>query len=179
MQLTDRLLFSPATTLGDANDDEIEWLRQAARLSLATRPAELDRRDFTLVGSEPRPITRTTGEQYIFGGQFLTVPAHSRAEVEIVVELRGGSGSVDLVHNFIVNRQPHESWEQTVDAGETLRLHYTIGTDAVLHETECRLWVTDSEGSDLELVFHTARLEISPQPSEQMPRTTLHAFQIE
>jgi arylsulfatase A-like enzyme len=178
--LTDQKLFSPDKELRDATVEEIEWLQNAVRLSLTDRPGDLEQRSFILVGSEPQPITRTNGQQYVFGGQFLTIPDHSRAEVEIVVELRGAPGSVDLVHNFIVDRQPYESWDKTVRTGETLRLHYTIGTDSLLDEAECRLWVTDSEGTDLELVFHTAKLEIVPMPSsEPVPQTILHTFQIE
>jgi hypothetical protein len=177
--LADRRLFSPGKLLRDATVEEIEWLQNAARLSLTTTPEDRGRRSFVLIGSEPKPVTRTTGEQYLFGGQFLTVPARSQAEVEIVVELQGAPGSVDLVHNFVVTRQPYESWEQTLRTGETFRLHYSIGTETGLDEAECRLWVTESEGTDLELVFHTARLEIAPLPSDQLPQTTLHAFKIE
>jgi arylsulfatase A-like enzyme len=178
--LADRKLFSPTKRLRDPTVEEIEWLQNAARLSIAARPTGLGRRAFILVGSEPQPVTRTTGEQYVFGGQFVTVPAHSRVDVEIVVELRGARGWVDLVHNFIVDRKPYESWEQTIRAGQTLRLHYTIGADVDLDQAECRLWVTESQGTDLELVFHTARLEIVPlSSSEPVPQTTLHAFQIE
>jgi hypothetical protein len=178
--IADQKLFAPDKELGGATEQEIAWLQTAAGFSLAGQTEDPRRRSVVLIGSKPQPITRTSGEQYVFGGQFVTIPAHSRAEIEIVVELRGASGSVDLVHNFIVNRQPFESWEATVRAGETLRLHYTIGAESRLEDAECRLWVTGSEGVDLELGFESAKLEIIPLPSsEPVPQTTVHAFEID
>jgi len=155
-------LFSFDQPMRAAAGEEIEWLRDAALRSLTTSTGSERTRHFSLISRGPHPVMPTSGEQYLFGGQFLAVPAHSAADVEIEVEVTGTTGWIDLVHNFVVDLQPHYSKSVRLNAGETLRLGYAFNTDFDLDNVECRLWITDSQGDDLGLRFRTAELNITP-----------------
>jgi hypothetical protein len=177
--VTEDTMFSSDKQLQAANAEEIDWLRRSAGRSLASHPEQFQQRRFELIGPGRHPVLRTSSEQYIFGGQFLTVPPHSRADVEIVVKLEGPAGWVDLVHNFTVDRQPYYSWDQRIGVGETLHLGYSVGTETSLENAECRLWITDFEGDDLDLVVQSAHLDLVPlSPAEPVPQSTTHLFEV-
>jgi phosphoglycerol transferase MdoB-like AlkP superfamily enzyme len=174
------LMFSPGKEMRTTTQEEINWLHGSAQRSLASHPGQLQQRRFVLIRSGRHQVLRTSSEQYIFGGQFLTVPAHSRTDVDIEVELNGAPGWVDFSHNFIVDRQPYYSWSERINVGETLRLRYSVGTESSLENAECRLWITDFEGDGLDLDVKSATLDLIPlPPSEPVPQTTVHVFEVE
>lgn len=172
-------IFSPPGQLRAVTGEEVDWLRGVASLSLGSDPEHLLRRRLQLISPGPHPVVRTAGEQYLFGGQFLSLPARSRADVEIEVEVTGPSGWVDLVHNFVVNLQPYSTRSLRLNAGETLHLHYSVNAPFDLDNVECRMWITAFEGDDLGLEFTTADINIVPLTGpEEVVEIVEHRFEI-
>ena len=171
-------LLKPLGSLRPATTEESARLERAAQRSLATHVENGEHRRITLI-SGTHPVIRTSGQQYVFGGQFLTLPAHSDTEVELVVTLKGPSGWVEFAHNFLVGLRPRHVWSGRLDVGETLELRYTVGTESILERVESRLWITDFEGEDLTLEFQRATLDIRPLPASSPPaESTVHTFDI-
>ena len=166
-QIDGGTLYAPAQQLRAATPEEVEWLRDAAQRSLVRKTPQLGTRRITLIQPGPIPVIPSSGEQYIFGGQFVSIPAHTSATVEIEVRVTGTSGWVDLVNNFVVNLKPHYTRSARVKAGQTLRLRYAVNTEFDLENTECRLWITGFEGKDLALEFESAELVLAPFTSHQ------------
>lgn len=172
-------LFSAGNAMRQATPEEHNRLREIARQSLATYSERPDQRNLTLISKGKQPVIRTSGQQYVFGGQFLTLPPHSETDVEIVVTLDGRSGWIEFAHNFLVARQPHHVWSERLEVGDTLKLRYTVGAETVLDEAECRLWVTDFEGEDLALDFEKASLDVTVLPASSPPASSrVHTYEI-
>jgi hypothetical protein len=173
-------LFSPHFDPHPAEQHDIEWLRAAAATSLIVGPDERRARSFELIPPGPESVLSTGGEQYVFGGQFWTVPGHTRLDLQIEVELLGEDGSVRFAINMIEERRPLQVWSDRLRVGETLTLEATLGTDRPIADLECRFWVTASQGDDLTLDFRTARLVITPlDETEPTPPTEVEAYRIE
>ena len=172
-------LFSAENAMRQATPEEHNRLREIALRSHATHTERTEQRNLTLISGGKHPVIRNSGQQYVFGGQFLTLPAHSESEVEIVVTLDGRSGWIEFAHNFLVTRQPHHVWSERLEVGDTLKLRYTVGTETVLNEAECRLWITAYEGEDLALDFETASLDITVLPPSSPPALSkVHTYEI-
>lgn len=160
---TDGDPFSPSGAASPAAGHDVAWLQDAARRSLATIDRRsLEQRSFALIAPGRYPVESGPSERYIFGGQFVTIPAHSRADVDIVVTVRGDSGWVDITHNYLVDRKPELALSNRVKVGETLKLRYTIETESPNDDVECRFWVMGTSGRNLELDFETAQMRIAP-----------------
>lgn len=173
------LLFSPDIEVRDATEAEIEWLRRAAFRRLDSETGQLKNRRIALISPGIHPVVPTSTEQYLFGGQFVSMAANTMADVEIEVEATGDSGWVDLVNLFVVNMQPSYSRTVRVRAGETFRLRYSVKTEFNLDNVECRMWITDFEGEDLGLDFASAELSMSPNPSNQpFAGVVEHTFEV-
>ena len=171
-------LLRPLGPMRPATTAEAARLERAARASLETHIERARHRRVTLI-SGTHPVIRTSGQQYVFGGQFLTLPAHSDTQVELVVTLKGRSGWVEFAHNFLVGLRPRQVWAERLEVGETLELRYTVGTESILEMVECRLWITNFEGDDLTLEFQRATVDINPLPASSPPvESTVHTFEI-
>jgi hypothetical protein len=125
------------------------------------------------------PVQPAAVEQYIFGGQFISVPAHSRIDVDLDIGLVGAAGSVEFVHNLVVAQQPLLGWTETLPAGQRLRLRYTLASEEPLDDLECRLWLTAFEGEKLALSIHLAELSVVPLAEEEsLPETEIRLREI-
>ena len=172
-------LFSSVEQLRAATGEEVARLRHAAISSLSTKTDEPHHRTVTLISEDRHLVIRASGEQYVFGGQFLTLPADSRTDVDLDITLTGPKGYVEFAHNFLVDRQPLHVWSERLETGETLRLSYSVAADSKLENAECRFWITDYEGEDLWLDVHHATLEITAiPPSQQSSVSAVHHFEI-
>jgi hypothetical protein len=171
-------LLKPLGPMRPATTAEAARLERAAQRSLATDIDNRGRRRVVLISGE-HPVIRTSGQQYVFGGQFLTLPPHSATDVELVVTLKGRSGWVEFAHNFLVGLRPRHVWSERLEVGQTLELRYRVGAESILEMVECRLWITAFEGDDLALEFQRATLDIHPLPASSPPvESTVLAFEI-
>lgn len=172
-------VFAPNVAFGPAPATEVERLRSAVRASLVAAGAGREARVFDLVSADRQLVLPGGGEQYVFGGQFIEVPPHSRIDVDLEIELIGDEGSVDFVHNLLAAKRPLLGWSETLPAGQRLRLSYTIGAEGGLSELECRFWLTGCSGDGLALEIHTSRLSVTPLPAgEAVPETKVHRREI-
>lgn len=172
-------IFSPDVASRAATGDEIEWLRTAANGSVGSIPGLPRDRRFTLISPGLHPIESSLKGQYLFGGQFVFMPARTTAHVEIEVEATGASGWVDLVQLFVVNMRPRYSREVRIRAGETLHLSYSVNTEVSLENVECRLWIMDFDGAGIGLDFSSAELELAPLSSPRLEAEVVeHEFEV-
>jgi len=164
-------LFASPGAFEASTTAESEWLRQAARQSLSVGIHRPSRRSVSLIGRGPHPVTPDADRQYLFGGQFLTLPAGSRTTVDLSLGLSGSSGWVDFAHNFLVRLEPRKVWSDRLAVGERLELSYSFTTPTELDDAEFRFWVTGFEGDDLRLDVHRATVEFSPDLGDREPDT--------
>ena len=178
-EITGPSLFSPGESTRAATGSEIAWLKDAATRSLRSRPDRLQKRRFTLIAPGTHPVPSAPKEQYVFGGQFVSMPARTTAQVDIEVEVTGASGWVDLSQFFVVNLRSRFSRDVRIGTGQKLHLKYSVNTEVSLKNVECRLWITDLEGDGLGLDFKTATLTLTPFASTTPVAEVIeHEFEI-
>jgi len=113
--------------------------------------------------------------QWLFGGQYLSIPANSRIDVDLEVELIGESGLVELQHalkvpgtNFFLNRIPD------MRPGDRLYYRYSYSTAELLIDLGTYLVVKRRAGSGLSLKVLRAHLQIQPESGTPDPPLVIH-----
>ncbi len=103
--------------------------------------------------------------QWVFGGQYLTLPAGSRVEVDLEIVVAGESGRVVVQHalksgntNFFIRRVPG------MQPGDRLHFRYTWSTAEQVDKLENYLVVTREAGARLRLELPRASMRILPAP---------------
>jgi len=99
--------------------------------------------------------------QWVFGGQYLSIPAHSRIDVDLEVELVGEEGQVELQHalkvdetNFFAEKIPD------MRPGDRLHFRYSYSTVEPLSRLGNYLVVTRRERSGLSIDLPRAHMQI-------------------
>ena len=118
--------------------------------------------------------------QFVFGGQFLTIPADVQADVEIEMELVGRKGgAVSFSHDLILDRRQQYVRTGRLGVGQTVRIRYTVVSQVAYEQVELRFWVEAVNMSGLEVVTKTARIRTSSSKSGDLRYgLTEHEFQI-
>jgi hypothetical protein len=118
--------------------------------------------------------------QWVFGGQYLSVPANSRIDVELEVELVGEGGRVEVQHglkvaetNFFAEKIPD------MLPGDRLYFRYSYSTVEALKGLGNYLVVTRLAGSELSLKLPRARMQIQPGSVGSDPPLVVHRFELE
>jgi hypothetical protein len=118
--------------------------------------------------------------QWLFGGQYLSIPANSRIDVDLEVELIGESGLVELQHalkapgtNFFLNRVPD------MRPGDRLHYRYSYSTAEPLVDLGTYLVVMRRAGSGMSLKVLRARLQIQPESGTPDPPLVIHQSELE
>ena len=112
-------------------------------------------------------------KQWVFGGQFLTIPAQSRLEVELEVTLKGEpseSATATIYHDLAVDvdQGPELYVKETVlKVGQKIHFSYAYQVgDEQIRRLDCRLWVTEPAESGLSLEFGRRNLKVVPAGAE-------------
>ncbi|MEE9614685.1 MAG: LTA synthase family protein [Thermodesulfobacteriota bacterium] len=110
--------------------------------------------------------------QRIFGGQQFTVPAGTRIDVDMKINILDGNGKVVIYHDLISQKDTHRRSESThtcflaqsllLGAGDTLSLRYTYYSKKELKEMEARLIGRIAGDGDLKLRVVEAVMRLSP-----------------
>ena len=118
--------------------------------------------------------------QWVFGGQDLSVPANSRIDVEIEVEVMGVDGRVEVQHalkteetNYFVKRFSN------MRPGDRLHFRYSYSTVEPLKDLGNYLVVTRRDGSELSLKLPHARMRVQPESGSPDPPLVVHQFDLE
>ncbi len=105
------------------------------------------------------------GSQLVFGGQYLTVPAGSRVEVEIEVEVTGEQGLVELSHDLVTQQgRLHKPTIPKLRGGDAVTITYAVEVAEDRAKLECRLFARKLLGQGLALEFKRATMSIAPSP---------------
>lgn len=176
--LDERSVFSPAVQILPTDPTRAEWLRRAAQRSLSTSLPHDLRQAIRLISDPHLPIVSGSEEQFVFGGQSLTIPARTRIEIEIEAELEG-PGQLVLVHDLIINGRQHYLRRPTIAGGERLRLRYSVDTEVALRDVRCQCAASEIDGAGMALDFMIAELRLTPLTGgEPLSGTVEHEFSI-
>ena len=159
-------LFSPDLQLLPVDPSEVRWLIHGAERSLATHAPNRATRELLLTAPGPMPVAADVVEQFVFGGQFLTIPAGTRADVDIEVGLTGGLGELRFYHDLTIGQRPEYLRSGLLKVGETLRIRYSVTAESALNDIESRFLIHEINGQGLALDFTTARIRLTPMTGE-------------
>jgi hypothetical protein len=173
-----------------ASADHLSSLRRSVAESLrisgsrSTADAEVvssAARDLRLFDGSAFQIREDVDDlQWVFGGQYLSVPANSRIDVDLEVELVGEMGRIEVKHalkvdetNFFGERIPE------MRPGDRFRFRYSYSTVEPLSGLGNYLVVTRLDGSGLRIELPHARMQIRSEPEISESALVVHQFEIE
>jgi hypothetical protein len=118
--------------------------------------------------------------QWVFGGQYLSVPANSRIDVDLEVELVGEAGRIEVQHalkveetNFFVEMIPD------MRPGDRFHFRYSYSTVEPLSRLGNYLVVTRLDGSGLSLELPRAQMQIHSESEISEPALVVHQMDID
>ena len=169
VQLGGTTLFSPGIELSPVDPSTVDWLRRGVEASRSASVAAIDNRELFLIQPGSTLVREGHSLQYIFGGQFLTIPAGVQADVEIEIELVGPKGgALSFSHDVIIDRRQQYLRTDRLGVGQTVRIRYTVLTQTVYDGVEFRFWVEAVNTSGLEVVTKTACIKMSSSRSAHL-----------
>jgi hypothetical protein len=160
-ELPNGRLFSPARTRRETDPAAVEFLKAMVARSQQpkTRP-----RTLKLIAHPIVPIKSATGMQVIFGGQYLSVPAGTRIDVDLDVEVMGRSGSVALGHILKSGAKNYHFHKgiPPLQPGNHLTMRYSFTPTEPLQYLESLATARRLSDGEISLNFKTARLALVP-----------------
>jgi arylsulfatase A-like enzyme len=169
-QLVDTTLFSPGIELSSVDPSTAGWLQRGVEESKWANAAAFEDREVFLIQPGSTPVREGDSLQFVFGGQFLRIPAGVQADVEIEMELVGRKGgTVSFSHDLILDRRQQYLRTGRLGVGQTVRIRYTVVSQVVYEGVELRFWVEAVNMSGLEVVTKTARINMSSPRSTDLP----------
>lgn len=156
-------LFVPRSAAKKLPDASMERLREAMRYSVRDDPTQTGRFVINLVG-DPSVPHLSRGEHLLMGGQNFNLPAHSKLDVDIVLEARGTSGQINLTHRFkekIVGNHVQRQI-RAVSPGERVEIRYSFATPREIPNIKLKLNGFVREEGDLSLYFQRAEATVTP-----------------
>lgn len=172
-------LFAPGMNLSPAEPKTLEWLFQGVQASMETSAMPLVGRELQLTARKRITVVMDESRQFVFGGQFLTIPAGTRADVDIEVEVLGTEGWVDFENDLIIGRRQQYVRSGRAGVGDVVRIQYSVTTEVDLRDVECRFWLDGRVGVGLELRFQRALIRMSGAARDKNETAIVeHRFEI-
>jgi len=166
-QLGDATLFSRGIELSSVDPSTVGWLQRGVEESRLARVAADSDRELILIQPGSTPVREGHSLQFVFGGQFLTIPADVQADVEIEMELVGREGgSVTFSHDLVFDGRQQYLRIGRLDVGKVVRIRYAVVTRVAYDHVDIRFWVESVNMNGLEVVTKTARVKMSPSRSD-------------
>jgi hypothetical protein len=178
--LGDATLFSPGIELSSVDPSTVGWLQRGVEESRLARVAADSDRELFLVQPGSTPVREGHSLQFVFGGQFLTIPADVQADVEIEMELVGREGgSVTFSHDLVLDGRQQYLRTGRLGVGQVVRIRYAVVSRVAHDHVDIRFWVESVNMSGLEVVTKTARVNMSSSGSADIQYgLTEYEFQI-
>jgi len=185
-----RLFKSGVRRLSEASDDDLALLRRSVNESLQISGfrskgdavgASSTARDIRLIDGSVFQIRDDVDDlQWVFGGQYLSVPANSRIDVDLEAELVGEAGRIEVRHalkvdeaNFFAEMIPD------MRPGDRFHFRYSYSTVEPLSRLGNYLVVTRLDGSGLSIELPRAQMQIHSGSEIPEPALVVHQFEIE
>jgi hypothetical protein len=166
-QLADATLFSPGIELSSVDPSMVGWLQRGVEESRLARVAADNDRELFLIRPGSTPVREGNFLQFVFGGQFLRIPAGVQADVEIEMELVGRKGgALTFSHNLIIDWKQQYLRTGRLGVGQTVKIRYTVVSQVANDNVEFRFWIEAVNMSGLEVVTKTARVRMSSSRSD-------------
>ena len=135
---------------------------------------EVEVEEHSLRSSAAPAAGRAVGQQYVFGGQSITIPAGARVDVDIAFEVVGEPGaSIRFVTDLGTLRQDERFYVRASDSvavGQRVVVGYTFVPDRLWMGVDARMWVSKIAGAS-RLRFGTAKVTITRPGIHQHPVT--------
>lgn len=159
--LPDGRLFSPVRTRLDTDPMGVEFLKAMVARS---KQAKDRPRTLPLLADPIVPISSPSGMQVIFGGQYLSVAAGTRIDVDLDVEVLGGSGSVSLGHMLKSGGKDYHFRKgiPPLQPGDHLTIRYSFTPTEPLQYLESLATARRLSAGEISLNFKTARMTLVP-----------------
>ncbi len=185
-----RLFKNGVHALSGSFEGDIAWLRRSVDGSLRISGSR-SKTDAAVASSAARDIRLSDGSvfqirddvddlQWVFGGQYLSVPANSRIDVDLEVELVGDAGRIEVKHalkveeaNFFAEMIPD------MRSGDRFHFRYSYSTVEPLSRLGNYLVVTRLDGSGLSLALPRAQMQIHSGSEISEPALVVHQFEID
>jgi arylsulfatase A-like enzyme len=185
-----RLFRSGLQPLPEASPDEIAFLRERAAESVRISefpPENGDgfasgaARDFRLREEPVFSINDDVEDkQWVFGGQSLSVPANSRIDVDLEVEVIGEAGHLDLQHALKSGKRLYFGQAiSDIQPGGRFHFRYSYSNAAPIINLGNYLVVTRRAGSGLSLNLLRARMRILPESGAAGRPLVVHQLDVE
>jgi hypothetical protein len=138
-------------------------------------------RDFRLSeGSVFQIRDDVDGFQWVFGGQGLSVPANSRIDVDLEVEVMGADGRLDVQHALKMEETNYFVKQfSNMRPGDRFHVRYSYSTVEPLKKLGNYLVVTRRAGSELSLKLPHAHMQVQPESDSPDPPLVVHQFELE
>jgi hypothetical protein len=162
--LPDGRLFSPNRTRRETDPKGVEFLKAMVARSKQVKDRP---RTLPLLADPMVPISSPSGMQVIFGGQYLSVPAGTRIDVDLEVEVLGQSGSVSLGHMLKSGGKNYHFRKgiPPLQPGDQLIIRYSFTPTEPLQYLESLATARKLSSGEVSLHFKTARLTLVPPPA--------------
>jgi Sulfatase len=173
-------LYSPDIELSSVDPSTVGWLRRGVEESRSAGVATVGDREYLFIPPGSTPVMEDASGQLVFGGQFLTIPASARADVEIEIELAGPvGGALNFSHDVVINDQQQYLRTGRLEVGQTVTIRYTMVTRTAHEGVHFRFWVEGYNTTGLKVMTKNARITLSPVDTDALPPgLTEHEFQI-
>jgi hypothetical protein len=176
----DGRLFSPMRTRLETDPMGVEFLKAMVARS---KQAQDRPRTLPLLADPIVPISSPSGMQVIFGGQYLSVPAYTRIDVDLEVEVLGQSGSVSLGHMLKSGGKNYHFRKgiPPLHPGDHLTMRYSFTPTEPLQYLDCLATARRLSGGEISLNFKTARLALvppGPGDAQQAPGLRIRELQL-
>jgi arylsulfatase A-like enzyme len=178
--LPDGRLFSPNRTRRETDPKGVEFLKAMVARSKQVKDRP---RTLPLLADPMVSISSPSGMQVIFGGQYLSVPAGTRIDVDLEVEVLGQSGSVSLGHMLKSGGKNYHFRKgiPPLQPGDQLTIRYSFTPTEALQYLESLATARQLSGGEISLHFKTARLTLVPPgagSAEHAPGLKVRELQI-
>jgi arylsulfatase A-like enzyme len=169
-RLAGRDVFAPGIELSSLDPSTVGWLQRGVEESMLASVAANEDRELLLMRPGSTPLREGYSLQYVFGGQFLSIPAGIQAEIEIEMELVGPiGGAVRFSHNLIIDWKQQYLRTGRLGVGQAVRIRYTVLSEVTVNNVDVRFWLEEANMSGLEIVTKTARINMSSPRSTDLP----------
>jgi hypothetical protein len=138
-------------------------------------------RDFRLSEEPVFPVRDDVDDlQWVFGGQYLSVPANSRIDVDLEVEVIGEAGRVELQHALKSDEALYFGEKiPDIQPGGRVHFRYSYSNAVPIIRLGNYLIVTRRAGSGLSLNLLRAHMRILPESGASDPPLVVHQFDVE
>ncbi len=163
----DSSLFSTQRTSLKPTPESVDLLRAVTDASLTATVGRYRSRTFELAVRGPTSLGATDryNNRMIFGGQYISIPARTRVDVDLVFHLEGSApGAVMINYRLTANTANKRLYRKRIsrlDVGDRAVIRHSYYTDQALHKVEANFYAQILGKTDVTLKIDRASLRFN------------------